>query len=268
MTKKLRLDLVAAPIEMNWQELVNLAQTAERIGCGAFRVWDHLTGASEISEGRCLECWTVLSALAPLTNSITLGPLVINPLHRDAVTLAVMGATLQEISGGRLELALGAGSGPGGVNAREQEVLGRTLQSPKERRQVLVDYVLQIRKLWSGDIPHYNKLDNPPSLLIGGFGPKMATLAGKIADGYVTSLMVPNHAELIALANELAERDDYSIILTAEFEEANKHLADDPEWGNTLIAAGVHHLAINVHNADQATVATIEEFAGKVEAAQ
>lgn len=268
MNKKLKMDLVVAPIEMSWQELVDLAKTGERIGCGAFRVWDHLTGSSENSKSRCMECWTVLSALAALTDSITLGPLVINPLHRDAVTLAVMAATLQEISDGRLEIGFGAGSGPGGVNAREQEVLGRTLQGPKERRQMLEDYITQIRKIWSGDIPHYNKLTSPPPLLIGGFGPKMATMAGKTGDGFVTSIAVPNHIELITLATRVAGREDYPIIVTDELEDAGKHLADDRGWIKKLIAAGVSHLAITVHHADQATVAAIEEFAVKVEAAQ
>ena len=268
MNKKLKIDLVVAPIEMGWQEMIILAQTAERIGCGALWIWDHLTGSSENSKSRCMECWTVLSALAPLTNSISLGPLVFNPLHRDAVTLAVMCATLQEISGGRLEIGLGAGSGPGGVNAREQEILGRTLQGAKERRRMLQDYVSQIRKIWSGDVPHYNQLNNPPPLLIGGFGPRMATMAGKIADGFVTSTVVPNHIELISLATREAGRKNYPIIVTDELEDARQRLADDREWIKKLIAAGVRRLAVTVRHADQATVAAIEEFAAAVEAAQ
>ena len=268
MSEMLKTDLVLAPIEMSWQETVNLAQTAERIGCGALRVWDHLTGSSENSESRFMECWTVLSALAPLTNSITLGPLVINPVHRDAATLAVMGATLQEISGGRLEISLGAGSGPGGVNAGEQEVLGRTLQGARERRRMLQDYVSQIRKIWSGDIPHYNKLNNPPPVLVGGFGPKMATLAGQAGDGFVTSIKVPDHLELISKATGAAAGKNYSIIVTAELEDAGKQLADDREWIKKLVAAGVRHLAVTARHADQATVTAIEELAAKVETSQ
>ena len=60
-----------------------------------------------------LECWTVLSALAGTVPRVVLGPLVLNVANRDAGTLAVMAATLQEVSGGRLILGIGAGGRSG-----------------------------------------------------------------------------------------------------------------------------------------------------------
>lgn len=262
--KQPTIDLVIAPIEMTWPQLTNLVQTAEKIGIGAIRVWDHLTGESEDSDRRCMECWTLLSALAPLTNTIILSPMVINPLHRDPATLAVMIATLQEISGDRLEIGIGAGTGPGGINSREQEVLGRKLKGAKARRALLESYITQIREIWSGQVPHYKKLDTPPPLFIGGFGPKMATIAGDIADGFVTSAIVPEYPELITLAKQVTTRRHYPIILTDEFDAAAQRLEEDPDWLNKLRAKGVDRLALTVHHADSKAVNVIEQFAAKI----
>jgi hypothetical protein len=80
-----------------------------------------------------LECWTVLSALAGTVSRVVLGPLVLNVANRDAGTLAVMAATLQEVCGSRLMLGIGAGGGSGTTYGLEQEALGRTVASDPDR---------------------------------------------------------------------------------------------------------------------------------------
>jgi len=69
-------------------------------------LYDHLAGSVH---GRdwVLECWTTLTAIAATVPRIMVGPLVLNVANRPAGTLAVMAATLQELSGGRLLLGIG-----------------------------------------------------------------------------------------------------------------------------------------------------------------
>ena len=95
---------------------------------------DHLAGSVQGSS-QVLECWTVLSTLAASVPRITIGSLVLNVANRDPFTLAVMAATLQHVSGGRLILGLGAGAHAGTPWAIEQEALGRPVAADPERRQ-------------------------------------------------------------------------------------------------------------------------------------
>ena len=66
-------------------------------------LYDHLAGSAHRAS-HVLECWTVLSALAAAVPRLAIGSLVLNVANRDAGTLAVMAATFQEVSGGRLLL--------------------------------------------------------------------------------------------------------------------------------------------------------------------
>ena len=84
-------------------------------------LWDHLRGGSGAGPEPVPECWTVLSALAEATSRVMLGPLVLNVANRHAGVLANMAATLQEVSGGRLLLGLGAGGSRATPYAAEQD---------------------------------------------------------------------------------------------------------------------------------------------------
>jgi alkanesulfonate monooxygenase SsuD/methylene tetrahydromethanopterin reductase-like flavin-dependent oxidoreductase (luciferase family) len=112
--------------------------------------------------------------------------MVLNVANRDPGTLAVMAATLQEVSGGRLLLGLGAGGGPHTPYAAEQRVVGRPVPGDAARRAALEAAVATIRSVWTGTIDGvggFLRPDPPPPIVIGGFGPKMAELAGRVADG-------------------------------------------------------------------------------------
>jgi alkanesulfonate monooxygenase SsuD/methylene tetrahydromethanopterin reductase-like flavin-dependent oxidoreductase (luciferase family) len=112
--------------------------------------------------------------------------MVLNVANRDPGTLAVMAATLQEVSGGRLLLGLGAGGGVETPYAAEQEALGRYVAGDATRRQNVEDAVAVLRKVWSGSVAGVGGFLRPqpsPPVVIGGFGPKMAELAGRVGDG-------------------------------------------------------------------------------------
>jgi alkanesulfonate monooxygenase SsuD/methylene tetrahydromethanopterin reductase-like flavin-dependent oxidoreductase (luciferase family) len=169
--------------------------------------------------GRVRECWTLLSAVAGRVGGIKLGPLVLNVANRDPRLLAVMAATLQEVSGGRLLLGLGAGGGSATPYAAEQRALGRPVPADAVRRRQVEEAVQVMRQLWTGEAqPLHNERyplgsgrgflrpDPPPPIIIGAFGPKMAELAGRVGDGINTQAWHPHLPELLDRAREAHAR--------------------------------------------------------------
>jgi len=96
--------------EVRWPEYLAMARRAEELGFDSLWLGDHLLYrfADGTSRGPW-EAWTMLSALAASTTRIRLGPLVAATAFHSPAMLAKMGATVDEISGGRLVLGLGAG---------------------------------------------------------------------------------------------------------------------------------------------------------------
>jgi alkanesulfonate monooxygenase SsuD/methylene tetrahydromethanopterin reductase-like flavin-dependent oxidoreductase (luciferase family) len=90
-------------------EYLAMARAAEETGFDSIWVGDHLLYRDEGPERGPLEAFTLLAAIAAATTGIRLGPLVACTAFRHPPILAKMAATLDEISGGRLILGLGAG---------------------------------------------------------------------------------------------------------------------------------------------------------------
>jgi probable F420-dependent oxidoreductase len=96
--------------EVRWPEYVAMARAAEEVGFDTLWLGDHLLYRYEDGSSRGpWEVWTMLSALAASTSRIKLGPLVAATAFHAPAMLAKMAATVDEVSGGRLILGLGAG---------------------------------------------------------------------------------------------------------------------------------------------------------------
>ena len=93
-----------------WPELRAMSETAERIGLDSIWVGDHLIyrGDGQAARGPW-EAWTTLAAVAAVTTRVEIGPLVAATSFHNPAMIAKKAATLEEISGGRLILGLGAG---------------------------------------------------------------------------------------------------------------------------------------------------------------
>jgi alkanesulfonate monooxygenase SsuD/methylene tetrahydromethanopterin reductase-like flavin-dependent oxidoreductase (luciferase family) len=182
------VDMLFDPFGGRWSDVHAGALAAEAAGVDGVWLNDHLAGSVQ-GESWVLESWTTLTAIAASVPRIAIGPLVLNVANRDPGVVAVMAATLQEVSGGRLLLGLGAGGGSGTPYAAEQEALGRRVLGAAERRDRVEDAVSRVREAWTGTVAGVSgflRPDPPPPIVIAGLGPKMAELAGRVGDGIAT----------------------------------------------------------------------------------
>ena len=142
------------------------------------------------------ECWTMLSALAVRTSRVRLGTLVLATGFRPPTLLAKMAATLDQLSGGRLDLVLGAG-----WNEAEFVENGLPFPRPGERLAMLEEALGVLRALLDGpERPgsfsgrHYRAEQAPvipgpvqrprPPLWVGGRGDRLLGVVARAADGW------------------------------------------------------------------------------------
>ncbi len=208
----MRVDLVLVPFGTAYPELRAAAVAAEAAGFGGIWTWDHLRVADG-GAGTALEALTTLAGLAEATSRVQLGPLVLNVATRHPGLLANMAATLQQISGGRFVLGLGAGGSRETPYAREYEQLGLPIEENPVRAERVAEAAQILRLLWSGGTHsfagrHYQlqsahgfmQPQPPPPIVIAGFGPRMARLAGRHGDGFNTQAGNPDLERLIGIA--------------------------------------------------------------------
>jgi alkanesulfonate monooxygenase SsuD/methylene tetrahydromethanopterin reductase-like flavin-dependent oxidoreductase (luciferase family) len=95
--------------EVTWPEVRDIATTAEDVGFDSLWVGDHLLYRSDEGTKGPWEAWSVLAAIAAVTNRVQLGPLVAATSFHSPAMLAKKAVTVDEISDGRLILGIGAG---------------------------------------------------------------------------------------------------------------------------------------------------------------
>jgi alkanesulfonate monooxygenase SsuD/methylene tetrahydromethanopterin reductase-like flavin-dependent oxidoreductase (luciferase family) len=200
----MRFDLQVNPGNAPWPLLADAARAAEAAGFDTFWTADHLAG--EVMAAPAMpECFTTLGALAAVTSRIRLGPLVANAANRLPVITANSAATLQQVSGGRCVLGLGAGSAPNTKWSAERRAVG-VEQPPKmaDRHRVLLDTLDVIDELWSptrrADLQTFISPSPRPPILLGVNSTVLARIAAQRTDGVNVRGSADYAREVIAAA--------------------------------------------------------------------
>jgi F420-dependent oxidoreductase-like protein len=125
----MRFGIKTAPQHTSWPAMLDVWRAADDIEVFE-SAWnfDHFYPIFSDSDGPCLEAWTMLAAMAQATRRIRIGCQVTGMIYRHPAVLANMAATVDVISGGRLDLGVGAG-----WNQQECDAYGIPLPPLKER---------------------------------------------------------------------------------------------------------------------------------------
>jgi len=212
----MKTDLLLMPMSARWADMRAAAVAADEAGFDGVWTWDHLRDPDGDGAPGVPEAWTVLTALAEATKRVMLGPLVLNVANRHPGVLANMAATLQAVSNGRLLLGVGAGGSRRTPYAAEQAAIGQKVEGDAARAQRVIDAISLIRKLWAGEAGFLRPEPAPP-IIVGGFGPRMAGIAGRHGDGFNTQAMHPQLADLVRRARDehaASGRDPARFIVT------------------------------------------------------
>lgn len=215
---------------VTWDEWVDLARTCEKSGLeGLFRS-DHYVSTINEAELGSLDAWAVLCGLAAVTNTIRLGTMVSPATFRHPSTLAKMVATADHISGGRVELGMGAG-----WFEREHTAYGFDFPSTTERMNRLAEQLEIVHGEWNDEefsfkgtyysveklhaLPKPVQQPHPPLIIGGSGGPKSVALAARWANEYNTVLPTLEEARSrrsaldSALGSAGRDADDYTFSL-------------------------------------------------------
>jgi F420-dependent oxidoreductase-like protein len=188
-----RFGLDISQHQLTWEQIVARAKLAEDAGLDGVWVFDHFKALYGDPRGPSFEAWTLLAGLARETSRVRLGTLVTGMTHRHPSVLAAEVVTVDHLSGGRVECAVGAA-----WNEPEHRELGIPFPSAAERSDRLEEGVQVLRALFTQDEAtfegrHY-RLDRAtyrprpvqqphPPIWVGGNGPKRTLpIAGRHAD--------------------------------------------------------------------------------------
>jgi F420-dependent oxidoreductase-like protein len=183
---------------VGWAEWVNLAEACESARIPALFRSDHQLNLGGVDERGSLDAWATIAALCAVTTDLRFGTLVSPVTFRHPSQLAKEVVVADHVSGGRVELGLGAG-----WNEREHAAYGYPFPPLGERMDMLEEQLEIVHGQWttggfsfSGEHYRLQDLDaqprpvqtpHPPLLMGGAAGPRAARLAARWADEYNTA---------------------------------------------------------------------------------
>ena len=210
----MRFALMTEPQQgLSYEEILAIARAAEAAGFEAFFRSDHFGSFPQSATLPTTDAWATLAGLARETQRIRIGALVSPVTFRIPGAFAKLVATVQEMSGGRVEAGVGAG-----WNEVEHAQIGIPYPETRERVDQLEEELQILHGLWEGPDgwsfvgTHWQVIDSRfmvrpvprPNIILGGSGkPRSLELGARYADEYNMSSSTPE--ECRAAFERLAE---------------------------------------------------------------
>jgi alkanesulfonate monooxygenase SsuD/methylene tetrahydromethanopterin reductase-like flavin-dependent oxidoreductase (luciferase family) len=208
--KPVQFGVFILPDSMQPVRPLELAVLADELGFELVGIQDHPY------QRRFHDTWTLLTAIAMRTKRITVFPDVANIQLRPPAILAKSAATLDLLSGGRVQLGLGAGSAS---IAASIKAIGGPGRSAGDSVSALEEAIQVIRLMWSGErsVSFDGKFyqltgvhpgpvpGHPIGIWLGAYRPRMISLVGRAADGWVPSLGYLQPSDLDMLNERIDE---------------------------------------------------------------
>ena len=241
MAQRLRFGLCTDQ-NMTWDKTVKRWQLFERLGFDSAWDCDHFVQPSR-PDGPYLESWTLLAALAARTERIRIGVLVSCNTFRHPALLAKQAVTVDHVSGGRLELGLGAG-----WYEPEHRMYGLDFPGPRELVDRFEEAVQVVDSLLRNEFTthegsHYRLRDAAfrpgpvqrprPPLTLGAHGPRMLKIVARYADAWNSHGTADEIRSRNAILDEACAeigRDPGSLVRSLYYWVPRS--ADDP-WSST-----------------------------------
>lgn len=145
-----RLDLVGIAIEEHWLTMSSVAKAIEAAGFESVWVYDHFHTVPVATQEVTYEAWTLMAALAAVTDTVRLGQMCTCNSYRQPSFLAKAAASIDVISGGRLEMGIGAG-----WYQAEYEGYGYEFAKDSVRLGQLEEGVQIMKRMWTEDVVHF-----------------------------------------------------------------------------------------------------------------
>ena len=191
----------------SYDNIRGIASEAEQLDFESLWVSDHFFLTPELADTPCLECWTTLAALARDTSKLRLGAMVASQSYRNPALAAKMAASVDNVSGGRLNFGIGAG-----WKETEYNAYGYSFPSPDTRIRQLNDTLEIAKRMWTEERATYEgkyyrvkdaicspkTVQKPhPPIWIGGTGSFTLKIAARHADAvnFAWTIPVPKFKE-------------------------------------------------------------------------
>jgi len=259
----MRFGIKTAPQHTSWGDMLDVWRTADEVELFE-TAWnfDHFYPLQGDKNGPCLEAWVTLSALAQATSRIRIGCMVNGVPYRHPALVANMAASLDIVSGGRLELGLGAG-----WNEQETKAYGIDLLPMGQRMDRFEEAVEVIDSLLVHEITtfqgKYFQLEQArcepkgpqqprPPIVIGGGGEKRTLrIAARFAQHWNLPFATPEvfhkKNEILLAHCEAVGRDSSLIMRSVQIEStADQDPAEVAESAAALFAVGVDQVILTL----------------------
>ena len=214
-----------------FEEVLAIALDAERVGFTRLWVSDHLFLDEKAPKTDCLEAWTVLAALAVLTERIRIGPMVTSQSYRNPALLAKISAGVDVMSKGRLDFGLGAG-----WKEVEYRAYGYDFPDAPTRVTQMVETLEICTRMWKDERTTYHgkhyRIENalcspkpmqkPLPIWIGGSKPRVMRAAAKYGHAFNITVSASAPGDLPDRLRDLdeacrAEKRDPRTLLRSAF---------------------------------------------------